>query len=75
MKWWAYVHTNGTLQVKRYFEPPKGQLDDLSHAQRELAMGNSFIMFIVVEPFEARDREDALYMATKLLLMEIGDER
>jgi len=21
IKWWGYVHTNGSIQVKRYFEP------------------------------------------------------
>ena len=61
--------------MKRYFEPPKGQLDDLSHAQREMAMGNSFIAGIVIEPFEARDREDAIYVATQLLTTEIIHER
>ena len=33
MKWWGYVHTNGTIQVKRYFD--KQDLEEMWH-QRDI---------------------------------------
>ena len=47
--WWGYKHTSGTYQAKRYFE----QLD-IMEAQE------SPFCEIVVGPFEASGREEAL---------------
>ncbi len=48
-KWWGYLHTNGTLQAKRYF----GGLDI------EEATESPFVER-AIGPFEANDREDAI---------------
>ncbi len=48
-KWWGYIHTNGTIQVKRYFE-----IRDLEEARE------SPFVTTVFWPFEAEDREDAI---------------
>lgn len=47
--WWGYKHTSGTYQAKRYF----GVLD-IKEAEE------SPFCDIVVGPFEAIDREEAL---------------
>jgi hypothetical protein len=47
--WWGYLHTSGSLQAKRYFD----ELDI------EEANQSPFCQ-IVVGPFEASDREEAL---------------
>lgn len=47
--WWGYRHTNGNLQAKRYFST----LDVLE------AVDSPFVDE-VVEPFEAKGREEAL---------------
>lgn len=47
--WWGYKHTSGTYQAKRYFEPL-----DIQEAEE------SPFCEIVVGPFEALDRDDAL---------------
>lgn len=46
--WWGYLHTAGTLQVKKYF----GEMDITE------ALESPFCK-IVVGPFEAKDREEA----------------
>lgn len=46
--WWGYLHTSGTIQIKRYF----GRRDI------EEASESPFVQAIVF-PFEARDREEA----------------
>lgn len=48
-KWWGYKHTSGTYQAKRYFD--KRDTDE--------AYESPFCE-IVVGPFEASDREEAL---------------
>jgi hypothetical protein len=48
--WWGYSHINGNLQAKRYWGD-KRDLDD--------AYESDFVE-IVVEPFEASSREEAL---------------
>lgn len=48
-KWWGYIHTNGSIQVKRYF----GILDTLE------AEESPFVK-TVIYPFEAEGREDAI---------------
>jgi len=47
--WWGYQHTSGTLQAKRYFEPL-----DIQEARE------SPFCEIVIGPFEAENREDAI---------------
>jgi hypothetical protein len=49
MKWWAYVHTNGELQVKRY------------HEYRDIteAWASPFVA-TVLDPIEADSREEAI---------------
>lgn len=49
LQWWGYLHTSGTYQAKRYF----GALD--TDEARE-----SPFCKIVVGPFYASDREEAL---------------
>jgi len=48
-KWWGYLHTEGTLQVKRYFGPM-----DISEAQ-----GSPFVD-IIAGPWECKNREEAI---------------
>lgn len=47
--WWGYKHTSGTYQAKRYFEPL-----DIEEAN------SSPFCEIVVGPFEAESRDEAL---------------
>lgn len=47
--WWGYVHTSGSLQVKRYFSP-----EDITEAEE-----SPFCRQIIL-PFEANSREEAL---------------
>ena len=47
--WWGYRHTSGTLQAKRYFDKR-----DLEEARE------SGFVDIIVPPFEATNREEAL---------------
>jgi len=47
--WWGYLHISGTLQVKRYFGPL-----DIQEAEE------SPFCEIVIGPFGADDREEAL---------------
>jgi hypothetical protein len=56
-EWWAYLHVNGTLQLKRYWGDPL----DLQEA------GESPFVSKYTQPFEAEGREDALEIARKLL--------
>ena len=48
-KWWGYLHDNGSIQAKRYF-------DRLDLVEAE----SSDFVSKVCPPFEARNREDAL---------------
>lgn len=47
--WWGYRHTSGTLHVKRYFDKL-----DIEEAR------NSPFCDIVIEPYQATDRDDAI---------------
>lgn len=47
--WWGYKHTSGTYQAKRYFD--RRDLDE--------AYESDFVAE-VVQPFEAKDRQEAL---------------
>lgn len=53
--WWGYKHISGTYQTKRYFEP----LDIIE-------ANESPFCDIVVGPFPATDREDALNKVKEL---------
>ncbi len=54
--WWGYLHTSGTIQAKRYFGPL-----DIKEAEE------SPFCEIVMGPFEAEDREEALtYLKNQL---------
>ena len=48
-KWWGYIHTNHSIQVKRYFDQR-----DLDEAQ------SSEFVAQVYGPFDAIDRTDAI---------------
>ncbi len=48
-KWWGYIHTNGGIQVKRYFDK-----QDIIEATESPFVKMAF------GPFEAVDRDDAI---------------
>ena len=54
LQWWGYVHTNGSLQAKRYFD--KRDLED--------AYESDFVAQ-VIQPFDASGREEALEHISK----------
>lgn len=56
--WWGYEHISGTHQAKRYFDKT-GDLD-IEDAY------NSSLAKIVVGPFEANDRDEALKKVKEL---------
>ena len=56
-EWWGYLHTNGTVQVKRFFGPR-----DIAEAQE-----SDFVVRTTV-PFVAVNREDAMVKAESVLL-------
>ena len=49
--WWGYLHSNGTLQVKRWYGDHADYTTDCE--------GNDFV-HQVVPPFEAPNRDEAL---------------
>ena len=53
LRWWAYLHTNGSIQVKRYFS----QLD-ITEAQE-----SSFVV-LTHGPFTAESVEEARFIAS-----------
>jgi len=57
LKWWGYLHTEGTIQVKRYFGPL-----DIKEAKE-----SSFVARICY-PFVAYSREEAVERVKKALL-------
>ena len=56
--WWAYIHSNGSLLIKRWFGDHKDYTDDCHN--------NPFVEF-VVPPFESETREKARTKAFELL--------
>lgn len=48
--WWGYLHSNGTMQLKRWFGDHKDYTDDCE--------GNDFVVR-VIKPFEAASQERA----------------
>lgn len=59
--WWAYLHSNGTLQLKRWYGDVKDYTEDCKD--------NPFVEF-VIEPFEANTREEAFAIANQKVLDE-----
>lgn len=58
LMWWGYLHSNGTVQIKRWFGDHEDYKGD--------CYGNPFVQ-IVVPPFEADSRDEAL----KILLTKL----
>ena len=58
LDWWAYLHSNGTVQVKRWYGDHADYQDDCA--------GNPFVLR-VLPPFKAGDREEAFAHATREL--------
>ena len=56
LQWWGYKHTNGSIQVKRYFDAL-----DIQEARESPFVAH------VVQPFEAGNREQALRIARSKL--------
>lgn len=51
LMWWGYLHSNGTIQVKRWFGDCKDYTDDCE--------GNDFVQR-VVRPFLADNQVEAV---------------
>ena len=58
--WWGYLHSNKTLQLKRWFGDHKDYTDD--------CVDNPFVLRIV-SPFEAPTRKEA----KKILSEKLGE--
>jgi hypothetical protein len=56
--WWGYLHSNGTIQLKRWFGDHKDYTDD--------CIGNDFVRRVVV-PFEADSYESAFHILKEKL--------
>lgn len=56
--WWGYLHSNGGIQVKRWFGDHKDHTEDCE--------GNDFVLQ-VVRPFAAASREEAEKIITQRL--------
>ena len=56
--WWGYLHSNGTIQCKRWFGDKKDYQDD--------CYDNPFVKF-VIPPFEAETRDAAMEHLKKML--------
>ena len=57
--WWGYLHSNGTIQCKRWL----GDVQDYTTD----CQGNEFVVK-VVEPFRAKDRETAMKILEEKLI-------
>ena len=55
LKWWGYIHSNGSIQVKRYFGA-----EDIMEAKE------SPFCIRTYGPFDATDREDAITIIKRL---------
>lgn len=55
-KWWGYLHTSGSIQAKRYFEPL-----DIHESEQ------SPFVKVIVQPFYAKNREEALIIIKKTI--------
>ena len=59
---WGYLHSNGTIQIKRWFGDVKDYTTDCE--------GNEFVVQ-VVRPFEANTKEEAYMIIERELDGEI----
>lgn len=66
LMWWGYLHSNGTIQVKRWFGDHKDYTEDCE--------GNDFVAQ-VVPPFSAKTREDAGAYIAKRVRPENHEQR
>lgn len=57
-QWWAYLHENSSIQVKRWFGDRKDFEDDCEN--------NPFVIKVIT-PFEADSRDEAIRIATEKL--------
>jgi len=57
MQWWGYLHTNGSIQVKRFFSQ-----QDITEASE------SPFVSMAYGPIEAIDREDAIKKLKEVLI-------
>ena len=56
IKWWGYLHTNGSIQVKRYFDNEDfDDADSSTFVERRTSY------------FEAASRDEAILIVTKNL--------
>ena len=55
-KWWGYIHTNGNIQAKRYFEPL-----DIQEAIESPFVKKTY------GPFDATDRDEAIFIIKNLM--------
>ena len=53
LQWWGYLHTNGSIQVKRYFDE-----GDLTEARE------SPFVVTTCRPFDADNRDEAIKIAS-----------
>lgn len=60
LHWWAYLHTNGSIQVKRYFD--KQDIDD--------AWESPFVKDVFAT-FQASDRKEAIEMAAEYFTIDL----
>ena len=58
LMWWGYLHSNNTIQVKRWFGDHKDYTEDCE--------GNPFVVQ-VVRPFRADSRDHALEEIRRVL--------
>jgi hypothetical protein len=63
-QWWGYLHSNGTVQAKRFLGDHRDYTDDYK--------GNDFVVD-VVPPFNADSREEALKILRERLAL--NDEK
>ena len=59
LQWWGYLHTNGSIQAKRYFGP-----EDISEAN-----ASPFVQS-VCGPFDAKSRDEAIEIITNRLVRQ-----
>lgn len=64
LRWWAYLHTNGTVQLKRFFD-----WESLSDAK-----ASPFVQK-TCGPFKAGSRDEALAIARSQLMTSSEDEK
>lgn len=61
-QWWGYLHSNGKIQVKRWYGDVKDYTTDCEN--------NDFVVR-VIKPFSAETREEALWIIENRLNSEI----